>query len=665
MATEIVVCLDLGNDTLKLSFAYASSYQDVYGKLMLPDLINQVAIPAAACYDDDAHEWRYAEELDYVDNNRFSTVVKIKSLLSIFTQQKDKITKERNQLYYREEHYFPKFCFPIRHRMRSDFQYLVDQKLVFEAPEYTPQDMCEEFFSHVRKIVESSISELSAQTGVEFEPLQKIALVCPPKQGEAYIEELARLVNIAFDKMPTKILTSTQALGLLAFHQGLIDNGERVLLFDMGDETVSVTKAWLNEIGQNVREKVSEGTVGILVDSPAGHSAPLDFGGCDIDEEIASYLESCIQNRETVGSPSADMEGHIYETGMCASQYLLMKDIKKAKMVMPLTVGGIFKNGVPISIHRETLVQRLLTAKEFFSCVGIDNDSGVANRVLNYILSELSRSVNRDVTKIIFAGGTIESFGLLDFLTKNIHSKYPNVKVITFENSLNDGNRFSIQFFETATYAAAIGGAIVAMKDYSVDPVLSYSYGTWLYHGRSKNKHLKLFAERGDLLLDEENRFSMNAVINVGRTEQEFLEGDELFSTIINSKEISEYAYADKVSYEEEWLIVGEAGDEDRLKARNAIDLRVVAGGKGAEIHFYYMGERVAISSRYPKEICFEEGFIVDKKGLAKPFFSNLKSKNDTDVIVRLLSDNSSMLVNASSIEFRLCMNELMVATNT
>ena len=51
MATEIYVCLDLGNDTLKMSFAYQNNGTETYGKLMTPNLINQVALPAAALYD--------------------------------------------------------------------------------------------------------------------------------------------------------------------------------------------------------------------------------------------------------------------------------------------------------------------------------------------------------------------------------------------------------------------------------------------------------------------------------------------------------------------------------------------------------------------------------------------------------------------------------------
>ena len=325
---------------------------------------------------------------------------------------------------------------------------------------------------------------------------------------------------------------------------------------------------------------------------------------------------------------------------------------------------GIFKDGVPISIHRETLVQRLLTADEFSSCMGTNQASGVASRVLSYITAELRRPVNRDVTKVLFAGGLIESHGLLQFITEHLKQSHPRVKVISFKNESETSDDYSVLFNEMSTYAASIGGAIVAMKNYSVDAVLSYSYGTWLYHGDEK-KHLKLFANRGDILVNDENRFAIEATVDVDRRRLEYLEGDELFSTIINMQEMKEHAFAGSVTYDGDWLLIGDAGDHDRRRAEDAIALRVVAGGKGTEIHFYYRNERVAISSPFPRLIYFEEGFVVDKKGIAVPFFSNVRSKNNIEITVHGLRTNYVKQVSAADIEFHLCMNAIKVTTNT
>ena len=663
MATEIFVCLDLGNDTLKISFAYENENEEAYGKLNIPDLLNQVAYPAAAFYDTEAKQWLFAEELESGDNKNFSTVVKIKEMLSLIVRHENKTIEARNREYYREGHYFPQFSFPVRHKIGRDFQYLVDNKLVFEVPTHTPQSMCEAFFMHMKDQIMERINAFSEISGIEFEPLTKITVVHPPKLGTDYSEELYRLIRTAFGFDPIKDITSTQALGLFAFHNGLLNKNDRLLIFDMGDETISVAKVWCNE----VEKTLGDHKMGILVDSPSGHLVPLEVGGSNIDEAVNEYLEKAIYNRETVGSPSADKIGHIFENGLCANQYLLMKDIKKAKMLMHITGNGMFKDGVPISIRRETLIQKMLTPADFSECVGTTIGLGIAQKILQYIRQEIRLPGNRDVTKMLFAGGMVETFGLMDFIKQEISKQYPSIQIITFDNDVRDNHPFHIQFFETSTYAASVGGAVVALKDYSVDAVLSFSYGTWLYHENQYNqykKHLKLFANRGALLLEDQNRFALEATINISPKELYVLEGDEMFSTVINSEEIAQHRYANQVTYDQNWLVIGEAGDYDRKRAEQAIDLRVVAGGRSTEIQFYHRNTQVALSGYDGQVVYFEEGFVVDKNGVAKLFFSNLKEKNHMRITVKYLNTGKSASVLASELEFRLTMKSIEVATN-
>lgn len=661
MATEIYICLDLGNDTLKISFAYDHGGQEALGKLTVPDLINQVAFPAAAYYNMDTDTWYFADELEAGGGNNFSTVVKIKSALSLVVKNSDKAVEARNLNYYQNEHYFPQFSFPVRRRNNQDFQYLVDHKLVFIDPDDTPRSMCQAFFVHIRNKIQELVEDLSKETGIKFNPLTQISIVHPPKQGLEIVEELSRLIQNAFGVAPAKILTSTQALGIYAYHQGLISRDERVLLFDMGDETISVCKAWFSEIGGNKNARVKK--MGLLVDSPDGHMPQLELGGSHIDESVMAHLDSCIHDRETVGSPSAGHIGHIYEDGLCSNQYLMMKDIKKAKILMPMAGSGMFKDGVPVCIHRDTLVQRSITEEDFARCVGTQARNGIAKRVLDYILQELARPGSRDIRKILLAGGMIETHGLLDYLRKELMANYGYLTVLTFQNNAEDNCKFHIQRNEASTYAASVGGAVVTMKDYSVDAVLSYSYGTWLYHGNYK-KHLKLFANRGDILENDINRFAMEGAINLSRDELAYLEGDELFSTIINTQEIEHRRYSDQVTYEGEWLIVGEAGDRDRFRAERAIDLRVVAGGRGTEVQFFYKDMRVSLYSDYASVIYFEEGFLVDKNGVATPFFSNVSEKNKFPIYVKYHRSGRIERANAGDIEFRLPMKDIDVSTS-
>ena len=658
---QLYVCLDLGNDTVKISFTFDNRGMEVRGKLMSGDMVNQIALPAVASYDEYENIWRYADEMERVDKQNLSTVVKIKSMLSLVVANDDKNIETANKDFYYNGNFFPRFSFPVRKRMQSDFRYMVDQKLVFYAPGHTPRSMCLSFFGHIKAKVDEYIQRLANDTGIAFDPLTHVSIVYPPKQGIDYINELSYLVGTAFGVQPDKILTSTQALGLLAFHVGMLGDGERALFFDMGDETISVTKAWLNPVNTSSMNA----RLGILIDGAEGHSPPLAIGGSNIDESIAAYLDMRIHNRETVGSPSADCQGHIFEDGMCADQYLLMKDIKKTKMLMPLCGYGMFSSGVPISIHRETLVQRCVTLGDFYNCVGLSPQCpGVALAVLDYMLNELARPVNRDVTKVFIAGGMIETKGLFDYLRDGVIRSFPCITMLSFDSLSNGGAWYDIGHDEASTYAASLGGAIVSMRNYSVDAVLSYSYGTWLYHGNNK-KHLKIFANRGDVLPYELNRFSINAAFDIDGDDLSSISGDEMFSTVLSTDELARHAYSDVLVYENDWLLIGDEGSDERRRAEGAIDLRVVAGGKGSEVWFYYRNKRVALYSRYPTDAYFEEGFIVDKMGRAVPFFENCRSKNNAKVYARDLSTNATDYVNLADIEFRLHMNNIKVSTNT
>jgi len=665
MTTEIYVCLDLGNDTLKISFAHEWQGSETYGKLNVPDVLNQVAYPAAAFWDAEEGKWLFADELESGETRNFSTVIKIKEMLSLITKHEDGDIESRNRWYYKHGNYFPRFAFPVRRRIGRDFQYLVDNRLVFEVPEYTPQRVCEAFFSYMKEQITERIKEYASLRNITVKPLRKITVVHPSKLGEEYVEELCRLIRTAFGVPPIKDLTSTQALGLFAFHNRLMNENDKALLFDMGDETLSVSKVWCNKVAS---DSSSAKKMGILVDSPSAHLCALEIGGSNIDEAINEYLEKSIYYRETVGSPSADQRDHIFEEGLCSNQYLLMKDIKKAKMLMQIAGTGMFRDGVPISIRRETMIQRLLQTSDFADCVGTARDGGIAHEALQYIRDELQLPGNRDVTKILLAGGMVETDGLVRFIRDALVQTHPRVEVMTFENDVNDNDPFRIQFFETSTYAASVGGAIVALKDYSVDAVLSYSYGTWLYHLGDENryrKHLVLFANRGDLLIHDQNRFSFAAEINLTQDEIFSLEGDEMFSTIINADEIAAHCYQNNVTYDGDLLIVGEKGDADRRRAEKAIDLRVIAGGSSTEIRFFHRNVRVSLSCYGEKTIYFEEGFIVDKKGVAKPFFDNLKSENHQEIVIRDLVTQKTYNVPASEIEFKLAMKSIEVTTNT
>ena len=132
----------------------------------------------------------------------------------------------------------------------------------------------------------------------------------------------------------------------------------------------------------------------------------------------------------------------------------------------------------------------------------------------------------------------------------------------------------------------------------------------------------------------------MAASIMVDRKPQERIDGDELFSTIINTKEILAHRYSDTLTYEDDFLIIGNSGDEDRSRAEDVIDLRIVGGGEGTEVNFY-------------------EGFVVDQNGRAVPFFSNMRAYNNASIVARNVRTGAIYNINSKDIDFKLQITDI------
>ena len=157
------------------------------------------------------------------------------------------------------------------------------------------------------------------------------------------------------------MLSSTKALTSYAVERGAISNGDDFLVFDMGEEDISVARAGI------FRNQ-------IIIDGNEGHNEPLSIGGIDVDQAIVDNVYNSILERETIGSPSAGKDGHISESGVYSKQYLLMKDIKKAKVILSkeLKEDSVFQNGVPITLSWDLCIQRRLTREEFKKSIGVE-----------------------------------------------------------------------------------------------------------------------------------------------------------------------------------------------------------------------------------------------------------------------------------------------------
>lgn len=647
MATELHVCIDFGSDAVKIAYACQNGKKLRYGKLLSPSMY-YCAVPTVAFYDTETKEWKFGEDINSSQSRPLTTVVKISTLLSM-------LLTTNNVHYYMNENHFPKFSFPERHLREKEFKDLISKYRTFTVSRCTPQQLCRMFFQHLKQHIDAGIQELSKETKLQFKPLTKISLITPRNETQMIINELCDLIQYTFKVRPYKELSSTQALGLLAYHKKLITTDDRSLIFDIGNRITSVSKIWLNTN--------NDSKTGVLVDGRDAHLPPVQIGGVDMDEALVEMIENNISERETIGYPSSGSEGHIHETGLITSQYQMTRDIKHCKEAMNY-YNTIFKTGVPLTIHREIMIQRKITLNAFRDCLGIGSSGKgdtCVEQLLEYIQSELALPVNKDVTHVLLAGGAIQTEGLFNYVQSEIHKLYPNIVVQMFSETTNNDSAVEIQFNEAAVYSVALGGAIVSLKDYSVDNVLSYSYGTWVYPEGSDSKCLKLFAEKGSVLNEEGvTEFGIATQMDLP-TDKESLKisDEELFATIATTAEIQGYKYAHCVEYYANYVKVGDEGSEPRILAEKELNLKTICGGQGSEVQFFYKGTRVALKGIRMGERLFalRQGFRVTPDGKGTPFYENeIKANRGINVFIRPLDDKKDLprMVHLNEIELKI-----------
>lgn len=700
MGIKLHVCFDLGSDTLKIVYAYKKEDQSLinFGKIMFDELINQSAIPATAYFDEDQNKWLFADQVEDGKVRSFVNTVKIKQLLSLVRRHKDKEVFKKNKEFYNEGHFFPKFYFPIPLKIsdKENYQLRIDNKMVFEDVNHTPQQVCEDYFDYIYKMVMQKYNQLCSFKNIAFEGID-ISLVYPPKSGMDYVNELKRIIKKSFRQDVNVSMITTKALSLYAKHKNLVKVDEPFLVFDMGESNISVVKAKLTT-------NRFTGQIGIVVEGSDGHSNPIELGGNDLDDAILSFIEGQIKERETIGTASFGDENHIVESGVHSKQFMLVKNIKKAKMILSKEPGrrNIFKDGVPISIHRDVRVNRILTKEQLLDIQGITSNSGVAKKIKDYVINELNLPINRDVTKVFLAGGLIETYGLFEYIVERakIESSLKNVSFTTFVANTLENETFPINSFEDSTFAAAIGCAFASLQNYSYETCLSLSYGTWykLNNPNSRyagQKFLKLFdcsfvgsyEELENKLkntTDEKACFTPNNLAEKGNplpikginffvkaTIKSAVVNEELYSINLTKKETDEIMRGTShidVHYDANHIFVGQnSADPIRRKIVNSCQLKVVAGGERATISLIYKDTRVKLlfvasnAVGVEGKLKFFEGISMDCDGFAKPFVINACKLNagvTCDVEVLETTENFKMgarlnCIPAQDLEFK------------
>ncbi len=634
MAVQLHVSLDLGGDSLKIAYAYQDSYKKIkYGKLNATDSVISVAYPALACYDDENKCWIFGEEVDLYSDRSFEKIVKIKELMSL-------LSKKGTDKYYLD-HHFPKFYFPQRINIFDDFAKSIADQKTFTDPKNTPKSVCQNFFAHVKNMVDKRVAKLSINDGVEFSPKYNIAIVHPPKSTKEYIAELESLIKNAFGTVPSKILSSTKALGMYAKHRGVIKRDDNMLIFDMGEESISVNKITLTKSDT------------LVVDGVEGHVAPLDLGGINIDYAIADYVESDMHNRDAVGAPGSASNDKLHEDALVSKQYLFMKSVKKAKTVLSKEhdINSVFRTGAPIGIYYEVYVQKIFTHQNLRDCIGTSNNTGIAKQISDYILKELSMPLNRGLTSkkefsenglsqhgyVVLSGGLSETHSLKEYIEKSIHNSFPNVDVITFDDKRKTNDGFTILSHEDSAYAPSVGGAIVALNNDDIHTVLSLSYGTWV--NCDNTRCLDIFVDRGRVL-SKKNAFTIEYAFSGT------VVGERLYSTIVTHTDINAGSIGSKrldIKTDrsgKKYLRIGEeTGDPYRKGIKDVIQLQTVAGGDNATIAAYYKGHEVeAIYDERgidKSSITVTQGIAVDDEGRIACTYGVFEPKKSQRIRIR------------------------------
>lgn len=584
MANVLSVGIDLGCDTLKLSYAYekGKSKSIIYGKIEKRESVRHVAVPAVAYYD--GNGWIFGSDVEKGGEKPFINVVKIKTLFSLLypvIRNGRIILKNGEETYPAKRHfyegeYFPKFFFPSKQKDLSNFGKTIADGRAFSAKGYTPQKVCKLFFAYARQIVYQGIAEIEKKTKKHFDEI-KLAIVHPAQAGKLFVEELTAEVKAAFGMQPSKAMNSGRALSMFAMERGAVRSDDEILIFDMGEDTLSVLKCFINDEGN------------VVVEPAADHSMPVQIGGNDVDFSIADYIENSILKRETVGSPSFGDEGHIYEEGLQAKQYLFLKEIKKAKLLLSIpSLDGVFEKGVPVSLHRDLYLQLQLTKKQLMDSVGISTDSGIAKKILNYVLDELKLKNNAEVKKIFLTGGLVETCGLVKYIKQGVKLSYPDVNVRTFDDDMDNGDETIIQTYEDSVYAPSVGAAIVAIKDLNVSAGLTYSYGTWM--SLNGNKILAILVGRGHVF-DESASEKLSACCNLQGTLKE-----EFFSVRLSKSSVQKRKFEGRIKYESlngfAYLCIGEPGSAQRKTVENLFQLKNITG-PDAQISCTYKGRKI------------------------------------------------------------------------
>lgn len=493
--TTISICIDLGSDALKIVCADRNeSGRERVSKVVDKEYAySDVAIPAIAYYDKNDSQWRYGYSIGRKNEKSYSTVVKIKDLLSILrfdsvsgevSRNKEPEVKRKNKDAYENGHIFPLFEFPITMDRPSNYSKFCEsdkyKNLRFESENSTPKEVCENFFGYVSEIL---VAFLKKQFRLRKEDLLnhdrvKYTLICPPKSNKDFVCGYENAFRVGFGLNKNKevsVLSSAKVLGAMALTDSRTKNDKNALLFDIGEEQISVVK---------FKAERGNGSLSVSLDGMSGHNLPQKLGGNDIDKAIVEKIEDRIMARNSIGSGHKNSGDGITDYGLKYNDYLFMRSVKAAKALL-----GEREDKVPVNVLRDVEIITNLSREEFKDAIGIKNNgvqkNSVAGKILDYIRTELTehKGVNRDADTIYLSGGAVGTYGLIDAIRDEVKKIDGTKTVKTFRTSFSSDSieGFEIAGDEVYSYAPAISGALSTLRGVTYKMVLTRSYGMRLY----------------------------------------------------------------------------------------------------------------------------------------------------------------------------------------
>ena len=441
MSKKIIsVSIDIGSDTTKAAYSYANDKGEyVHGLLFKKGK----GIPSMAYYDTEKCTWVFGKKeiLSHAQAS-FRYLVKVKDLLDLFFTRDVKGKDFYNKKYFKNFYYPPKES--------ESYADAVENKRCFEA-NTTAREVCALFVKYCVEKVEEEIKELFGNVDIRY------VVVYPANAPKEYIAELVEFVSKAakMDK-DVWIISAPRAVGLSAKEFGVVTKPTTALLFNIGEEDISVVKIRFDKSN-------------ICVFSADGHSSPAKVGGKDFDLALASHL---FERSDKIDSFGGNGEGGEAEKGVFFDQFRMQEGIKAGKKNFSDGEAYARLGGFVFSIYREMITSIKLVQEDFTECC-----QPIFKKVWEYVDNELKTGDNDDVDELIFSGGAADTFGLDKYIAAKLSDNFPEIKFLDFSPE-NESQGYDDILCE-AKDTVPIGAALYGAGKYEFKLLTTFAYGTY------------------------------------------------------------------------------------------------------------------------------------------------------------------------------------------